>query len=358
MRGWSINVIVTYIYANYPADQIRIQIRCRNMADAINRTGVHHANLLDMNSFIQNTASAQKICKDSDLLVIYRYLHGPILTAIQYWKARDKKVIVDFDQAFDVMTERNPAYSFWHEGLSMDGSRSYIDPPPAEQFKWGLAMLDAATVPSVRLVDDWSRYTSTYKVLDYINTYQYPISNQVHENEIWIGMGNRVSYNSFEKSGLLAAMETVCRKRPQVRLVLYDMEEAIDRLEIDPGQLQIYSPCYFEEWVNILLGFNIGLIPIYGDYDLRLGSYDLLEFMISKIPWIASEEPAFHKLSQYGQCAKNTPAAWETLILNTVDQLEVHERHSAGDPFLFALSQDLSANIDKILKVYSAIIHH
>ena len=351
-------MIVTYIYANYPADQIRIQTRCRNVADAINRTGIHRANLLDMNSFVQNTAVAKKVCGDSDLLIIYRYLYGPILTAIQYWKARDKKVIVDFDQAFDYMTDDNPAYSFWHEGVPVEDFGACIDPPPVEQFKWGLAMMDAATVPSVRLVDDWSSFTNVYKVLDYINTYQYPTLNQDHGNEIWVGLGNRAGYDSFEKSGLLTAMENVCRKRPQVRLVLYDMEEAFNTLDISSKQLRLYAPCYFEEWVNILLGLNIGLIPSHGEYDLRLGSYDLLEFMISKIPWIVSEEPALHKLSQYGQCAQNTPAAWENLILNTVDQIDVYERKSAGDPFLFALSQDLSVNIDKILKVYASIIHH
>jgi hypothetical protein len=59
--------------------------------------------------------------------------------------------------------------------LDIDGS-SIIDPPPIEQFKWGLAMVDAATVPSVRLVDDWSRFTTVHKVLDYINTHHYPTS--------------------------------------------------------------------------------------------------------------------------------------------------------------------------------------
>ena len=144
------------------------------MVDAINRTGTHQANLLDMTSFTQNTPHAQKVCGESDLLVIYRYLHGSILTAIQYWKARDKKVIVDFDQAVNYMTKNMAAYSFWIEGLPLEGlpidDKAIIDPPPFEQFKWGLTMVDAATVPSVRLLDDWSRFTNVYKILDYINT--------------------------------------------------------------------------------------------------------------------------------------------------------------------------------------------
>lgn len=355
-------MIVTYIYSNYLADQIRIQIRCRNMVDAINRTGTHQANLLDITSFTQNTPHAQKVCGESDLLVIYRYLHGSILTAIQYWKARDKKVIVDFDQAVNYLDKNMPAYSFWFEGMPLEdlavSDKNLIDPPPIEQFKWGLAMVDAATVPSVRLVDDWSQFTNVHKVLDYINTHHYPALNHNHGNEIWIGLGNRAGYDGLEKSNLLTAMENVCRKRPQVKLILHNVEKTSGDLNINSEQLKTYSPRSFEDWVGILLSLDIGLIPRHGNYDLRLGSYDLLEFMISKIPWIASEEPTFHKLSLYGRWAQNTTASWEDSILNMVDNLEAHQTKALRDPFLFALRQDLSVNIDEILKVYAAIITH
>ncbi len=354
-------MVITYIYSDYPADQIRIQIRCRNMVDAINRTGMHRANLLDMISFTQNTLHAQKVCGESDLLVIYRYLYGPILTSIQYWKARDKKVIVDFDQAVDYLTNNMPPYSFWFNGMPLEGfeteDKNFIDPPPIEQFKWGLAMVDAATAPSIRLVDDWSRFTNVHKVLDYINTHHYPALNQAHGNEVWIGFGNRVSYDSFEKSGLSEAMEKICSKDSQIKLIISDMGEAFGSLNINPDQIKIFSPHCFEDWVDILLSLDIGLMPIHGSYDLRLGSYDLLEFMISRIPWIASEEPTFHKLLQYGQWTQNTPSAWENAITKVLEQPDIYQRKAASEPFLFALSQDLSANIDKILKVYAAIIN-
>jgi hypothetical protein len=240
--------------------------------------------------------------------------------------------------------------------MPLEDFSARIDPPPIEQFKWGLSMVDAATVPSVRLVDDWSQYTNVYKVLDYINTYHYPTLDKNHGNEIWIGLGNRIGYDSFEKSNLLAAMENVCRKCPQVKLVLSSIDENSMALNINSAQLKVYSPCSFEDWVGILLSLDIGLMPIYGDYDLRFGSYDLLEFMISKISWIASKEPTFYKLSLYGQWVQNSKSAWENAILNMVDQLEARQRQAVRDPFLFALSQDLSANIDKILKVYATIL--
>jgi hypothetical protein len=317
---------------------------------------------LDINSFAQNTPAAQKTCAGSDILVIYRYLYGPILNALQYWKARDKKVIVDFDQAINYLSSDKPGYSFWFEGAPWDDdtirNKNLIDPTPLEQFKWGLGMVDAATVSSGRLVDDWSQFTSVYEISDYINTYQYPALNQNHENEIWIGLGSSVNYESFNKSGLLSAMEKVCKERPQVRLILCNPENSLDLgLDINPAQLYIYTPRFFEEWVNILLKLDVGLAPIYGNYDLRLSPGGLLEFMISKIPLIASAQLTFYELSQYGQWVQNTSDAWKNAILSTVDQLGVYKKKAAKEPFLFAISQDVSVNIDKILKVYASIIH-
>lgn len=357
-------MIVTYIYSNCPQDQIKVQLRCRNFVDAINRTGSHSANLLDIDSFIENSAEAQKLCAGSDIIVIYRYLFGPILKIIQYWKARDKKVIVDFDQAINYLTPEHPGHSFWMQGVPPENCfignkflENPIDPIPLEQFKWGLGMVDAATVSSARLADDWAQLTTIYEIPNYLNTYQYPALNQAKENEVWIGLGNSAPYASFKKSGLLAAMENVCRKRPQVRLILCGLEKGLGKeLDIHPDQIKIYPLHLFEEWVNILLKLDIGLAPGIGDFDLRLSSIDLLEFMISKIPWVASDQLASHKLLQYGRWVPNSPEAWENAILGIVDQLNVSQKKASREPFLYALSQDVSVNIDKVLKVYTSII--
>ncbi len=357
-------MVVTYIYSDVLTDRIRAQVRCRNLVDAINRTGTHRANLLDMASFVQNTERAQAVCGESDLLVVYRYLYGPILTAVQYWKARDKKVIVDFDQAFNYLTENKAAHSFWFGGVPfLQGidveSTMHIDPLPIEQFKWGLSMVDAATVPTIRLVDDWTRFTNIHKIMDYINTSHYPAVKQSAGNEIWIGAGSSVDRECLERSGLLDALENVLQTNPQVKLVLTDMDlaEASAALHVNEEQLKVFSLNSFEDWVDVSLRLNIGLKPMYGDYDLRLGSYDLLEFMISKIPWIASEEPTFHTMLRYGRWTPNTPEAWEYAILNMITELDAHQRKAAGESFLFAINQDVGVNIARILQVYDTILN-
>jgi hypothetical protein len=358
-------VIITYIHSNNPEDELRVRLRCRNFADAINRIGWHSANLLDLDAFIQNTPEAQKICAASNLLVIHRYLYGPVLQALEYWKARDKKVIVDFDQAINHLTPDIAGHSFWLEGKPLANfgdlhkvQGGELEQIPLEQFKWGLGLIDAAIVSSTRLLVDWAQFADVHEIPDYLNTDQYPGFKQNHENEIWIGLGNGTRIASVRDSGLLNALENICQQRSQVKLILCDRGGTDGQApDIQPSQLVSYLPNSFEEWADILPKLDIGLLPICGDYDLRLGRINLLEFMISKIPWLASNQLSFRELSRYGRLVQNSTDAWEAAILKVVDNIDVLRKKASGEPFLFALSQDVNENIDKVLKLFTYILN-
>jgi glycosyltransferase involved in cell wall biosynthesis len=339
-----------------------VQLRCRNFADAINRIGWQCANLLDLDSFVQNTPEARQLCDESDLLVIHRYLYGPVLRAIEYWKARDKKVIVDFDHAINHLSPDIPGSAFWLQGerceYKANGEKflsSPVDSTRLEQFKWGLGLIDAATVSSTRLLIDWSAFTEIYEIPDYLNTDQYPAFKQVHENEIWVGLADHARLASIKNSGLLKALENVCQSHPQVKLVLPDREYQTE-LTIDPSQFVLYPANIFQEWADILLKLDVGVIPIHGDYDLRLGRIHLLEFMISKTPWIASNQACLREFNRYGKLVENSPGAWEAALLRIIDHIDIMQKRAAGEPFLFALSQDVHENIDKVLRLYTHIL--
>lgn len=357
-------MIITYIYSNNPADALRVQLRCRNFADAINRIGWHSANLLDLEAFIQNTPEAQETCKAADLLVIHRYLYEPVLQAIEYWKARDKKVIVDFDQAINYLTPDIPIHSFWLQGEPLythaqgAGGSKPVNSSPLEQFKWGLGLIDAAVVSSMRLVVDWSPFTDVYEIPDYLNTDQYPAYKQPHEDKIRIGLANGARCTSIKNSGLAEALKHICEDRPQVEVVLFGMEdEGRDLLDIPSSHLVNHPSGLFDEWSSTLLNLDVGLIPIYGDYDLRLSRINLLEFMISKIPWIASSQSSFREFSRYGRLVQNSVEGWEAAIVKALDNMSSLQSWASGEPFLFALSQDVNQNIDKVVKLFTYILN-
>lgn len=359
-------MIVTYICSDESSDQFRVQIRCRNLVEAISRTGWHRAYLLDLRSFIENNSQAQQLCGISDLLVIHRYLYGEVFPSIAYWRARDKKVILDVDQAVDHLTPDIPGHSFWFDerqperAVRPGGWSPKVRPAIGvfEQFKWGLGQIDAVTVSSTRLAIDWSRFASVHELPDYLNTDQYPATKQPHAGEVWIGLSADCRPASTAESGMLSALAKVCRSRPQVRLALGAFDDERPASCAIPTVQRIVSPLTAAgQWADLLLQLDLGLAPAHGEYDLRLGRIGLLELMISKIPWIASDQPSFRELTRYGRLVQNTAVAWEAALLKAVDNLEALKRRAAGEPFLYALSQDVHENVGKILKLYAGILN-
>ena len=63
------------------------------------------------------------------------------------------------------------------------------------------------------------------------------------------------------------------------------------------------------------------------------------------------------RLASFGRWVRNTPEAWEIAITDTIAHLANYQKKAAREPFLFALGQDVSANIEKVLKIYTAIIN-
>ncbi len=106
---------ITYVYPTGELSDRRVQVRCKNLAEAIQQTGYHQASLVDLNSFLLPTEPARQACQKADVIVIYKHLYGAALGMVEYWKARDKKVLVDFDQALDLLPADFEEHAFWNE---------------------------------------------------------------------------------------------------------------------------------------------------------------------------------------------------------------------------------------------------
>lgn len=359
-------MIVTYIHSNSPSVQKCVQTRCRNLVSAIRRTGWHKAHLLDLGNFVSNTSKAQEICAESDLLVVHRFLYGPVIRMLQSWKARDKKVIIDIDEAVDRLPPESESYRFWNEGVPMQecpgatiDEGQTIDPAPIEQLRLGLRLADAVSVSSTRLADDWAAYSNILHIPDYLNLDQYLTVKQFHPGEIWIGLSTEgLSAAVLEESGLARALEAVCRQRKQVRLYWVGADRlSADGLDISVRQKILLPAPGLETWPRVLAAFDIGLAPALGETALRAGWQRALEYMVMKVPWIGSDLPSYRELSRFGWLVHNSAEAWERGLLEVVDHLDAYQAEAAGEPFLFALGQDVHENVAKILAGYASILY-
>jgi hypothetical protein len=351
---------IVYVFADTAREWNCSEWRCAVPARAINTTRRHTASLLSLLDFAHNTSAAQTACRPADVIVVQRNLVGPVLSAMQHWKARGKTVLADFDDAYDLMPPSNPGYRFWHQHLATDpdGQEVRIAPPPLTQFKWGLRLAHAATVPSKRLADDWREYAQVEYVPNYIELDNYLLARREPHEGVILGWGGSLSHlQSFTGSGLLAALKRVCRARPQVKVMICGGDRRIfDQLPLPPAQKILMPWTKYADWPRQMAAFDIGLAPLHGAYDERRSWIKVLEYMVMKIPWVASEGPAYHDLRRMGWLVRNTPNAWERILLDMVDHLADYADEAGREAHLFGLSQSSAANAESLVATYEQVI--
>jgi hypothetical protein len=350
---------IVYVFADGPEEWNCSEWRCAVPARALSASGRHTGSMLSLNEFAQRTPNAEALCAEAEVIVVQRNFFGPVLTAMLHWKARDKTVVADFDDAYDRMPSTNAAFAFWGQGQlrQPDGRSARMDPHPLTQFKWGLRLAHAATTPSRRLCADWQNLTPTYLLPNYIDLDKYSAAARQPHDGVWIGWGGSLSHvQSFHGSGVLHALKKVCRARPHVRVILHGNDRRLfEQLPIPAAQKEQHAWVPYAHWPQHLAQFDIGLAPLHGPYDERRSWIKPLEYMALGIPWIASDGPAYADLRPLGTLVKNTPAAWERALLEHVDYLADYRARAAREPLAFAQAQSVNANVEAVVGVYEQI---
>jgi len=354
-------VNIVYVYADSKLEWNCAEWRCVIPAKAIQKTGRNSAELIDIASFATNSKEAQMACSSADVIVVQRNLFGAVLSMIQRWKARDKVVVADFDDAYDLMPPTVKSYSFWIEGNLPPEAEKLTNekkmvPPPLTQFKWGLRLVHAATMPSKVLAEDWRAYTETYYLPNYLDTERYLNYSPTPHDGIIIGWGGSLSHlQSFRDSGLMPALVKVINSRQNVRLMICGDPRVYESIPLEEGKkiFQKWVPPL--EWPRILSYFDIGLAPLAGEYDNRRSWIKVMEYMLMKIPWIASDCKAYTDLRPYGLMVKNAEENWEFALSDMLDRYVDYKYEAGGEPYLYAIGQDVNENVDRILGIYSTI---
>lgn len=358
-------MIVTYIYPSAENDHQRVQLRCKNLSDAIRRTGQHQSFLLDLDSFLNMTEEAQELCSRSDILVIYKHLYGRALRMVQFWKARDKRVLVDFDEALNLIPPDFEEYQFWmSDNLSphcndfLGGARTQAT--PLEQFRWGLRQVDSATVPSIHLAENWSDLTRVRQIPNYLNINHYPSQSETSRagGKLTIGIQcQSISAKGLVATGLLPAIQEVVRLYPHVHFQIFSLAESSFSLPaIDASRITLMPRIPYPAWPAVLAKVDIGVAVVNDAYGMTSSPFSLTEFMILRIPWLASDLPPYRALNQYGWLIPNSKENWKHSLIEVIDCLKSYRKAASGGPFLYALGQDVSANISTVLDFYQSIL--
>jgi hypothetical protein len=358
---------ILYVYGDKPEGANCTLHNCIFPAEAINKTGKHTADCIHVDEFMKNDELVQGLCLNADLIVVERNLFGDTLTMMQLYKVRNKSVAVIFDDQYSMITPKNASYSFWAKSETYTAlpngqiQVSPIRPTPMEQFKWGLKMSKGIITPSRVHCADWDEYGPTYRTRNYLKLDRYENTEPLFphpKEELLIGWSGSMShFESFTDSGIAPALTYILKTYPQVKLLLTGDREVYNRINISPER-KIFSDYVPEEkWSQLVASYDIGLAPLATEFDRRRSPIKALEYMIMKVPWIASDFETYEELKDYGTLTKNGLANWKEAISYAIEHIEEKRELANGKAYEFALTQSWDTNIDKLLKIFQEIIN-
>lgn len=343
---------IAYVFADRSATAIENKHKYQSLVEAIHHNSRHSACLLACSACNGNHPEAQSSVAGADVIVIQADFNLDLLRVMQRWRADDKILIANLDDAY----HRLPA-----ELLDPDCASEEMREKPdsgIHLLRWGLQLVHGAVACSLRLVDECSPFTRSYYIPEYIDLTKFDTVLTNPHNDCVLGWrGNRAQAQSFLDSGLPQALSHLCVSFPQIRVVLGEPEPYLfPRLAVPGHQKQFYSLNHPTQAAAFWSQVDIGLYPAGGNYGQQCGRLALLEYMTMRIPWVASETQVTYELQSYGRLVKNQAQDWQRAILQMIDTIEEQRSFAAGSPYIFALSQGLDSNIEKVLAVYEQII--
>jgi hypothetical protein len=344
---------IAYVCADPPSIAARNKPTYQALVDAIHHNSRHSACLVTVNELTGDQPGVQSQCAAADVIVVQGDFNFNLLRRMQRWRADDKVLIANLDDVYHLLPTDGAPRSPVDPG---DEARDPSFPAPL-LLGWGLQLAHAAIACSPRLADDCSRFTRAYYVPDFVDLSQFDtIVTQTHNGIVLGWRGSRAQAHAFLDSGLPEALREICRALPSMRIALGEPEPYLfSRLSVPEQQKQFYSLDQPASTAAFWSSVDIGLWPACGAYGQRLGRLALLEYMAMRIPWLASETQAAYELRSCGRLVKNQAQDWQRAILQMAATLENQRSLAAGNPYIFALSQGLDSNIEKVLAVYDEI---
>lgn len=309
---------------------------CMIPSAALNRTGKVQSRVVHRNQFLRDPVDS-----GWDIIIFERLLMAPFVEKIRECQDAGSKVVCRFDDAYHLLPHYISSALLWRRSLVIKGMDeatkalhvAKMDVSMLNQFREGLGVCDAASTPSRLLCQDYERYC---KQMFYVPNFAdlgnpaWTAPKPKHDGII-IGWGGGGTHKqSIRDSSILPALEIICRKYPEVKLMICGNEQWVkDELvkRIPAEQLIFKDWVPNEEWPRVVANFDIGLAPLAGSYDDRRSWVKLLDYTILGVPWVASDRPPY-KSVRGGIKIHNKRKNWLRAIRTLIDRPSAYQRLS------------------------------
>lgn len=361
-------------YSEYNSSNYRVSIP----VSAMERSPTHDVDclVLSVHDWISQTPQGRYACSVSDVIIIQRVMVDVTFQNIDYWRKRGKAIVVDFDDAYNLIREDNAAYKFWGEGkvdITLKDGVKYeerMERHPMEHFKLGLPKITGIVTPSRLLSSDWDRYTRGFFLPNYLDYRQRYTQVQKRQNpQPVIAWGGSLSHvPSFTDSGVIAALRSVTQNR-DTKFMLVGDRRIEEHLGIAPDKYIFHPYVKADAWPYILARYDIGLAPLFDKYDCRRSALKVQEYIAMGIPFVATksvvyedyfgcESGIFIDQGDMAVCDQPNEAAWEEGICTILDNMEHYIHTAVYEADNYRDMYDVDKNVDNIVAVYEEIIAH
>ncbi len=310
---------LAFIGSDTKAEHNCVQWRILDPGDALGKLQGVTVTIMHMDQYVDlNNKEVRDACGQADLIHIQRNIILPeAWRATQYWLGMGKAVMLDLDDAYQMLPHSNPAHEFWNNPLEGQAQT------PLEQLKGMLPLLDCFTSPSQLLLEDWKPFSQ--RVMWWPNwavgkRYE-GLVKQPHEGCI-IGWGGSSSHwDTFWFTPVCEALRRVCELRPQVKIRICGFDRRIFDMVPVPEDRKEHIPFVAPDlWPQNVAQFDIGIAPLAEEYDQRRSWIKGLEYMLARVPWVGTEGWPYKELSQWGTLVPNTLDAWVDALIEKVDK--------------------------------------
>ena len=334
--------------------------RCVMPARALKRAG-HTANVMRIEEWNTRSDNAVKFTQSADIIFVQRNLFNETLNEVFYWRSKGKVVVADIDDSYKDMTEDtgSPSYEMWIKGtFTQDGKQYKLEPTPQQSLTYGVKLCGALSSPSQLICDDWKYLTRTYWFPNYLDLSLYKRNDNFYREPgaIHIGWGGSMTHLiSWTASGASEALAQIIKENPKVKLIHLG-DPRCERFFKFPKPNRLVQGWIPQPSFGAKLStFDIGLIPLSGEYDRRRSWIKTAEYSVMGIPWIGTDmEPT--RSVDTGLRVKNTAEDWYKALKLYTENIEAFQDAAAANIEASKERFDIDLHTDELVTLFEKII--
>jgi len=320
---------------------------------AIQKTGLHNVELISSTDFSSNSPKTINICQNSQLIVIEGSPEIDLLNMINFWKSRDKKVVVDIPISLEricnnIGLQAEGTFSI-AQMYSTYQNKDNLKVEKSERFRWGLHLADCILISSLQQQAKW-QITAPVKVIsDFIDLDIMRDCAKYKHDSFIIGLFiNEQKFDPF----LQLLIDLIIEKFPNVKWLPICEKFQLSNLKID-SIISDLPVGLSKQWPASISLIDLG---IFWDYQSIRGKYyrNILELMALKIPWVLNEQKGYQDLTKYGLIIENRNN-WQSTILEIIQNI-IDDKSNTEDGFLYSIGHNIEDHIHEILNAFSEII--